>query len=254
MLARHSISIPAHADFFINAQVLVTALKGLKMRALHFVSLISLFLMPGIASAEMQISIYGGANTVSDSDLTLDIGAVSTDFDVEWEGKSFEAPPYYGLRGTYWLDGFANSRFGVAVDFTHAKAYADIEGALAGSFSDLEFTHGLNLLTLNGLYRAPLNDRFYLYAGAGAGITVPHVQVATLAPADRVSEYQLTGPTIQGLAGANVRLGRGFSLFGEYKASYSWSDVDLGAGNSLDTSHLVHHFALGLSFSFGGAQ
>jgi len=234
--------------------MIVIAVKGLAMRALHFVFVISLLLIPGAASAEMQISVYGGANTVSDSDLTLDTGPGSTDFEVDWEGKSFEAPPYYGVRGTYWLDGFAESRWGVAVDFTHAKAYADIEGALAGSFSGLQFTHGLNLLTLNGLYRAPLNDRFSLYGGAGAGINVPHVQAGTLAPAGSISEYQLTGPAVQGLAGASMGLGHGFSMFGEYKGSYSWNNVDLDSGSSLETDLFVHHFALGLSLTFGGAE
>jgi len=65
-------------------------------------------------------------------------------------------------------------------------------------------------------------------------------------------EYQLTGPVIQGLAGASVGLGGGFSMFGEYKASYAWNEADLNGGGTLDADMLIHHFALGLSFSFGG--
>jgi lipid A oxidase len=211
-----------------------------------------LVLAPAAANAEFQISIYGGANTVNDGDVTLDTGAGPVDFDVDWEGKSFEMPLYWGLRGTYWLADFGAPRWGLGIDFTHAKAETDRSGALAAAFSHLEFTHGLNSFTLNGLYRAPVGERFTLYAGAGAGASIPHVEVDTIAPVTSTREYQLTGPVIQGLAGASVGLGGGFSMFGEYKASYAWNEADLNGGGTLDADMLIHHFALGLSFSFGG--
>jgi lipid A oxidase len=221
------------------------------MRALISFAAAILVLSSSVALAEFQLSIYGGANTVGDSDVELDTGAGPVDFDASWEGNSFEMPPYWGARGTYWLTGFNAPRWGVGVDFTHAKAEADIDAVLGAAFSNLKFTHGLNSVTLNGMYRAPLNSRFTLYAGAGAGASIPHVEVDTIAPVTSTFEYQLTGPVVQGLAGASVGLGRRFSLFSEYKASYSWNDVDLNGGGSLETDLLVHHFALGLSYSFG---
>jgi lipid A oxidase len=224
------------------------------MRAVPVVLGTWLFLTPAPAMAELQLSIYGGANTVSDGDLTLDNGAGPTDFDVDWEGRSFEMPLYWGLRGTYWLTDHGAPRWGIGVDYTHAKAETDRDGALAAAFSHLEFTHGLNSITLNGLYRAPVSDRFTFYTGAGAGASVPHVEVDTTAPTTSTDEYQLTGPVVQALAGASVGLGRRFSMFGEYKASYSWNDVDLNGGGSLDADLLIHHFALGLSVSFGGLE
>ncbi|MBP0651944.1 hypothetical protein J8J40_33275, partial [Mycobacterium tuberculosis] len=78
----------------------------------------------------------------------------------------------------------------------------DLDGAIGGDFSHFEFTDGLNLLTLNALYRMPLNTVFTPYAGLGAGINVPHVETTAtgtgaLAGAPKPGEYQLGGATLQ---------------------------------------------------------
>jgi lipid A oxidase len=223
------------------------------MRALRLIFGAWVAFAPATAVAEFQISVYGGANTANDSEVTLDLGAGSTSFDVDWFGDSFNRPPYYGIRGTYWLTGFDMPNWGIALDFTHAKVKADLDDpAVGAAFSRLEFTNGLNSLTLNGLYRAPLTDWFNLYAGAGAGASIPHVEVRTVAAPVDVFEYQVTGPVVQALAGASVDVWRGLSVFGEYKASFSLNDADLDGGGSLKTDILVHHFAAGISLSFGG--
>jgi lipid A oxidase len=222
------------------------------MRALGWTLVAWLGLLPGSALAEFQLSVYGGANTANDSDVTLDAPPFSGDFDVDWSGDSFNSPPYYGFRGTYWLAGFGMPNWGVALDFTHAKVKADLDDPdVGGTFERLEFTNGLNSVTLNGLYRFAANDRLSLYGGVGAGVSVPHVEV-DFGVDPETFEYQVTGPVVQGLLGASVYVGHGFSVFGEYKASHSWNDADLDSGGSLETDILVHHFAAGVSFSFGG--
>jgi lipid A oxidase len=225
----------------------------MRVGALLFGSLLAL--APAAAKAEFQLSVYGGANTANNSDVTLNLGALSGTFDVDWFGDSWSRPPYYGVRGTWWLDNFSQPNWGVAVDFTHAKVKADLDDPAVGSrFDRLEFTNGLNSVTLNGLYRRPFNQWFGVYAGAGAGASIPHVEVETIPATQRTFEYQLTGPVVQGLIGANVNLAYGFSLFGEYKASYSWNDADLNGGGSLETDILTHQFAVGLSYTFGGTH
>jgi lipid A oxidase len=212
-------------------------------------------LIPTAANAEFQISIYGGGNIANNSDVTLKKGALSGTFGVEWLGgrtTNFKEP-YYGIRGTYWMTDFGMPNWGAAVDFTHATVEADLDDPTVGSrFSTLEFTNGLNSLTLNALYRVPLNDRFSVYAGIGAGASIPHVEVKTIPYTTKTFEFQIGGPVVQGLIGGSYRLGYGFSVFGEYKATYSWNDTELVGGGSLDTDILVHHFAAGLSYSFGG--
>ena len=212
-----------------------------------------LALASGTANAEFQLSVYGGANTANHSDVTLNLGPLSGKFNVDWMGDSFHRPPYYGVRGTWWLDNFNYPNWGVALDFTHAKVKANLEDPIVGArFRRLEFTNGINSFTLNGLYRMPINNRFSLYAGAGAGASIPHVEVETFPATERTFEYQATGPVLQGMIGGSVHLGKGFSLFGEYKASYSWNDADLEGGGSLETDILTHQFAIGLSYTFGG--
>ncbi len=225
------------------------------MRSSAFIAGCLVLLAPATAKAEFQLSVYGGANTANDSDVTLDLGTLSGDFDVDWFGDSFHRPPYYGARGTWWLSGFNRPNWGVAIDFTHAKVKADLDNpAVGGRFDRLEFTNGLNSVTLNGLYRMPLGNRFSLYAGVGAGASIPHVEVETIPATARTFELQVTGPVVQGLVGTRVDLAYGFSLFSEYKASYSWNEADLNGGGSLETDILVHHFAVGVSFAFGGSQ
>ncbi len=147
------------------------------MHTLRLAVFAAVALLPMAAHAEFQISGYGGANTASNSDVTLKTPLVSGTYDIDWYGDSFHMPPYWGVRGTWWLTDFNRPRWGVAIDYTHAKVVASDLGIIP--FSHLEFTDGLNTITLNGLYRMPLNNRFTAYVGAGAGAAFPHVEVKT---------------------------------------------------------------------------
>ena len=70
----------------------------------------------------MGVSVYGGFQTAPHSDIEVSDGP---DFRAGWEGKSFEMPPYYGVRGTWWMTNLGKPNLGLSVDFTHAKVYAD---------------------------------------------------------------------------------------------------------------------------------
>jgi lipid A oxidase len=225
------------------------------MRVRVFIAGCLIALLPVAANAEFQISIYGGFNKANDGDVTLTQGALSGTYGVEWiGGDSTEwREPYYGARGTYWFTDFGMPHWGAAVDFTHAKVSADLDDpALNATFQRLEFTNGINSLTLLGLYRMPFTDRFTVYAGAGAGASIPHVEVLTPLSSAQTYDFQLAGPVVAGLVGASFAVGYGFSVFGEYKATYSWNETDLVGGGGLDAEVLVHHFAAGISYSFGG--
>ena len=70
---------------------------------------------------DMELSIYTGWQTAPHSRASGDYpGGGSYDALIGWDGKSFEMPPYWGLRGTWWR----SDTFGVALEFTHAKVYA----------------------------------------------------------------------------------------------------------------------------------
>jgi len=212
----------------------------------------AMVLGPCLALAETQISVYGGLNTNFKSPVTMNKSGVTDDRTIEWEGKSFQTPPYWGVRGTYWLGNA--SHWGLAIDFTHAKAYADLDFASDPTYSRLEFTDGNNLVTLNLMYRLDpvLNGTLVPYVGIGAGVAIPHVEVALKAyPDERTFEYQLAGPAAQGIAGVEYRLSDAWSLFAEAKLSYSHLDTDLTGGGSLKTYLWSPHIAVGLSYRFG---
>jgi opacity protein-like surface antigen len=225
------------------------------------------------ACAEFVLSAYGGVADTMDTDVKLSqTGGTDLNFsDVSWSDKSFEGPIYYGLRLNYWFEDFTG--WGVCVDFTHAKMYAELgdtvnlTGSRAGvpvagaellrnTFQELSFSHGYNLFTFNGMYRwfpKGARDDTFLgrlqpYAGLGLGITVPHVEVET--NGDRTEEYQYTGPAFQGFGGINFDVYKKFSLFMEYKLTYSDMDADLTGGGSIEVKPWTNHLIFGLSYRF----
>jgi lipid A oxidase len=201
-----------------------------------------------VSAGELQISGYSGYIASPHSHVDSSDGTTSYSNSVGWDGKPFEMPPFYGVRVTYWTDRWEN--WGGAVDFAHAKVYADLSGGAGGVYDTLEFTDGLNLLTANLMYRYANESRFTPYAGIGAGVAIPHVEVEFDATADSTFEYQVTGPAVQALVGIDIAITEHVSTFLEYKANYSWNDADLAGGGSLETNILSNQFIVGLSYKF----
>jgi lipid A oxidase len=205
------------------------------------------------ALAETQISVYGGANWNFSSDVKVEspnvLGGHETR-SIDWDGGSFEMPPYWGVRGTYWLS--KGSNWGFAIEYTHQKAIADIDYA-TDEFSHLEFTDGNNLVLLEALYRfSPMmNGTLVPYVGAGVGVTIPHVEVTfRQGPNNRTFEYQCCGPAAQIMAGLEYKLNEAWSLFTEAKLSYSHIDADLKDGGGLETDLWSPAVAVGLTYRF----
>lgn len=222
------------------------------------------------AAAELQFSAYWGYGPSHDSDVTVvqPNGTNLTLGSVNWDDDSFDpdsGPPYYGLRLTYWKPTKPN--WGIALDYTHAKVKPDLsqtvtatgtrDGAavnaqepLSNTVSKLEFTDGLNLLTLNLLYRWEKPNRWTPYVGAGVGLSIPHVEFRRNNGGPQTFEYQVTGVAVQGLAGLEKRFSDRWGLFGEYKISYSDNDADLTGGGTLETEVVTHHLIFGLTYHF----
>jgi lipid A oxidase len=199
--------------------------------------------------AETQITVFGGANTNFSSPVRL-TGPVTDTRTIDWAGDSFAMPPYWGLRGTYWLS--RASSWGIALEFTHAKAMGQIDFATDGVYDKLEFSDGNNLLMLNVMYRfRPIwQGRFVPYVGIGAGVTIPHVEVTLDGVAQRTFEYQLAGAAAQGLAGLEYKLSESWSMFTEAKLSYSHIAADLDHGGGLRTYLWSPAIAVGLTYRF----
>lgn len=185
------------------------------------------------STRETLVAGYVGAPWTHPSDLRFERPGATrlTVHDVRWEGRPFKSPIYYGLRAARFREG---SAFGSMVDFTHSKAIAirdqtvrfsgerngrpaPAPATIGDTFRHMEFSHGHNMLTLNGLFRLwPAAAGIVPYVGGGGGINVPHTEVQFADEPDRTYEYQFTGPVGQVVAGIEIRLPHS-SVIIEYK-------------------------------------
>ena len=208
----------------------------------------SMLMLPASANADVELSFYGGLQSAQPSVVSVyDANDNDNSNDlVQWEGKSFSAPPYYGIRATIW----SSSEFGYGLDFTHNKIYPK---SLPPSYDRLEFTDGLNTLTVNA-YRRWKNGIAGLtpYVGGGVGLAIPYVEVVRNVKNSETStfEYQVTGPAVALIAGASYPINNKWSVFGEYKSTYSQNKADLDDGSTLETNIVTNAVNLGLSFRF----
>ena len=181
---------------------------------------------------EYVVAGYGGAPYTHPSDVKF-ANPGKTDLTahgIRWEGRPFKSPVYYGIRTLQWSGG---GTFGGMLDFTHSKAISQREQdirltgtrdsqnvtgkvRLGDVFRHFEFSHGHNILTVNGLVRlASLLPGLAPYVGAGVGVALPHTEVHLHGDV-RTYEYQYVGPAAQAVLGLEFRLPHA-SLFLEYK-------------------------------------
>lgn len=185
---------------------------------------------------ESLTAAYGGSPYTYASDVTIKHNGTSlTAHAVDWEGRPFDHPIYYGARHARWPSA---SSIGGMIDFTHSKVYSPPEqrtkfsgvrdgmpvpsqSTIADQFHKLEFTHGHNMLTLNGLVRLPSATDFVSpYLGIGMGVSLPHTEVQLKGDSLRTYEYQYAGPAMQALIGIEIRMPR-LTYFFEYKLTFA---------------------------------
>lgn len=200
------------------------------------------------AAAEMELSFYTGWQTLPHSRLSgkLPNGAGNYDELVGWDGKSFQMPPYYGARVTWWR----SETLGFGLEYTHTKAYAPDSVQNKLGFSRLEFSDGHNVLTANVMKRWPEQWRTVTpYIGGGVGIAFPHVD-ADHVTGSRTYGFQVTGAAVRLLAGASVPISERFSLFGEYQFTYSSNEGEFEDGGTFKTDIKTNALNFGISFNF----
>lgn len=199
------------------------------------------------AAAEIELSFYTGYQTAPHSRISGTRGSGGGAYSevIGWDGKSFAAPPYYGLRATWWRP----NDIGFGVEFTHDKVYADPADMPTG-FSRLEFTDGHNIITANVSKRWSRRwaDSFKPYVSGGVGIAMPHVDVTE--GGNRTFGYQVTGPAVRLTAGVKYEITDRWSVFGEYQFTWSDNKADLAGGGSLNTTILTNALNVGVGFSF----
>jgi opacity protein-like surface antigen len=197
--------------------------------------------------------------------------ATSVRFDaIDYEGRSFSPPVYYGYRGAYFFgpDGW----FGVEAEVVHMKVYARVHrivpaaGALNGipisgtiAADDVvqrfSLSHGQNMLLINGVVRRVFgaggrdrNARLAAEGRVGAGPTLPHVESTIGGVAEE--KYERGAVAWQAAAGVELRVyGRLYAL-GEYKFTRCRQSVTAAAQSTVETLLSSHHVAFGASWHF----
>jgi len=83
---------------------------------------------------------------------------------------------------------------------------------------------------------------------SGAGISAPGVEVRF--NGSDTFEYQITGLAVDWLAGVSYPLTQEWSVFGEYKGTYTQNEVDLVGGGTLNTDIFTNAVNIGVSYRF----
>ncbi|MBQ2261969.1 MAG: porin family protein [Loktanella sp.] len=205
-----------------------------------------IFAAPSLAFGQVELSFYGGAQSAPASDISIrnDPIIADSDFRQSWEGRSGSAPIYYGIRATRWQ----SPSFGYGLDFAHNKVYPK-DDQLPDGYDVLEFTDGLNTLTVNAYRRWPnMIGDVSPYVGGGVGVSIPHVEVTN--GASETFGYQLTGPAATWIAGASYPISDQWSVFGEYKGTFTSNSAKLDSGGKIESDIFTNAVNVGVSFNF----
>jgi hypothetical protein len=218
--------------------------------------------LPAPAEAQWFAGIYLGANHTHDADVTIDRPALGEAFrfsNVQFEGKPFQSPQYYGWRVGRMFGG--RERFGIEFEFIHLKVIARTDRpyaavgiaetapgqpfAMSTVVQRYAMTHGLNFAVVNGVGRLPLGRRLAVIARAGVGPTIPHAET-TIAGAAR-EQYEYGGLGAHFSAGAELRAWRFVSAAVDYKFTLARPMIDVVQGTGRTTT-ATHQVAFGLAF------
>ena len=207
--------------------------------------------------AENSITLFSGYQTSPHSDI-LGYENInnsgqqnSFNFNAGWLGRSLSMPPYYGLRWTKW-----NQNVGWEIEFNHTKVYADTETLNKSGFEILQFTDGLNNITLNRTNKFEPKNIFlkehikYSYISYGLGVIIPHVEVKASEISDLSYGYQFGGPTLGLNFGFVMPYNKHFDFVSEYRCTASWLDVDLKNDGKLKSRIFTNALNLGVRYNY----
>lgn len=213
-------------------------------------ALVCFLLLPATASAQWYGVVYLGANKTQSADITVKGDGYDQTFqNVEFDGRPFESPQYYGWR----LGRFLNDtrRLGVELEFIHLKVIAKPE-QLGPPVEQYRMTHGLNFLVANLTSRIPFGRSAYgdppfaVISRLGAGATIPHAETVILGVSKE--QYEYAGLGAHAAIGLTARLKGRLSLVTEYKVTYAKPKITTAHNGTGQTTSLSHHVAVGFAF------
>ncbi len=226
------------------------------------------------AAADWVIAGYFGSAATSRTSLTLTQPAslLNVRFDgVDYEGRSFNLPPYYGYRGGYFFS--SPGWFGLEGEVIHMKVYSQpdqvvsatgtaqgvplsgVATPLGAYLARFSLSHGQNMLFVNAVVRHAFGAhadyrtaRLVAFARFGAGPTLPHVESTIRGVTDE--HYQRGAIAFQAAGGVELLVWRNLHALAEYKFTRCRQSVDVAAGAHVETLLSTHHFVFGASWHF----
>ncbi len=215
------------------------------MRA--FLGVIALLAVSAMAAqAQTELSFYGGARIVANSQVVGDDpgGAGRFDFLARWREQAANPAAGFGVRITWWRDDL----LGWGLDYDRSALRADGATLAENGLVAMEFGNGSSMLTVNAYRRWQEGGSLVPYIGAGVGVAVPRVEFD--GGGARTSRFQLAGAAFQWVAGASYPVNDRWSVFGEYKGSFSSNLARLASGGSFNTNVLSNALNIGVSLGF----
>ena len=213
------------------------------------------FLNPFLAYADLatnkwRFGIYGGFQDTSPSRVsTFSDNGTAISFDAEWDAKPLSMPPYWGIRTSFW----DTQKTAWEIDFVHSKAYANSKTLTQNSFDHLQFTDGINVLSISRIWQLSEPKTFpdFLpYGGLGSGISLPYVEIikSTNPSIARTMEYQFGGLSGQAQFGVRYSITRDLNVIFEYKITHVGLNVETAASQDLKTNLVTNALNVGLEF------
>ena len=226
--------------------------------------------VPSGEAAEWRLAGFTGVGLTEDSDLEIREPGRGTSLvfrDASFDDKSLElvSAPYLGWRLTRISE--RRPRIALALEVLHFKIFTetdrmvDIEGTFRGFPVDgpvamdafvqqYDVANGVNLVMLDVILRRPglAGGRAELYAGLGAGPTIPYTK-ATVGGSGGDGHYELSELGGQLLAGALWQLSPRWDLFAELKLTRTTVDGTFDGGES-EVDLTTRHATAGLGYRF----
>ena len=202
------------------------------------------------AAHKWRFGVYGGFQNTSPSRVsTFSDNGNALSFDAEWDAKPLSMPPYWGIRSSFW----DTERTAWEIDFVHSKAYASSQTLTQNGFNHLQFTDGINVLSLSRIWQLSDQKSFPSispYIGFGGGISLPYVEIIKSSNPSiaRTMEYQLGGLAGQAQVGVRYSVTSDLNAIFEYKITYIDLDVETSSSQDFKTNLVTNALNFGLEF------
>lgn len=217
-------------------------MKSFKKLIIIQILLLSVIAFFNSANAQkvLTVEFYTGIPVNVPTPLKItQAGENDIDITAHYNSEPFKVPIYWNWRISYWIDNHA-----FEIEATHHKIFLDNKPQEVQEFS---ISHGFNTITFNYAWK----DYGFIFR-TGAGIVLAHPESTIRSKKFDESggifdaAYQLTGPTINLVAGKRFNLTQKLFFQLDGKVNFSRANVPV-----VDGEATVYNIAIQFNFGLG---